>query len=477
MKTLKTISLALTTICLTFSCSIENNEDVSSDINSINLKESFSYKISSDAIIVAPSGDISGVTDANNIENALNTVKSTGGSVYLTDGHNNTTDHYYTSRNIVVVGFNGTLMGENRNKTIINAGRQSNLVGFTPAFSPTWTVLKPWHPLASTVLQLDDSAGDVIIKNFSILVMDDQPTDPLPDFYNIDGTYLWSAIELIGGEFNTIIENVNIEGKKTQDFGNAGGLNLGWGIHVMPWDISLGFPPLRTQGNLTIKNVTLENIYNDAILLMDYKDGSMITVEDIRAKNVGYGVAVSRITDSFVIVSNADISNHDTWWAQGMWFEDINSGLEATENKISNAKWFSSIFLWDVHGAEITNNKFIDVSSFGAAIALSGGSTWNTIQQNDYKDSNLPGWTATSPDGAGAVYLNPSTLNNNIFEIKFPNNQGNTLCEMILDLGNNTIQNWQACENLGYKIPLNIKVKSNLPDINLKHRSKSLLNF
>jgi len=472
MKSFKVISLVLLTLYLILSCSPDNDEIIT-DLNSYNNKESKKFKNSENTFIVAPSGDKTGVTDANNIENAMNNAKSIGGTVYLTDGYKKTTDNYYTSRNIAVVGFNGTLLGENKNKTIINAGRQSDLVGFAPAFSPTWTVLKPWHPLASSVLQLDDSTGDVTIKNLSILVMDDQPTNPLPDFYNDDGTYLWNAIELIGGEFNTIIENVNIEGKKTQAIGNIGGLNLGWGIHVMPWDISLGFPPLRTQGNLTIKNVKLENIYSDAILLMDYKDGSMITVEDITAKNVGYGVSVSRITDSYVKVSNADISNHDSWWAQGMWFEDINSGLEATENKISDAKWFSSIFLWDVHGAKITNNKFVNISSFRAAIALSGGSTWNTVHHNDYKDSNLPGWTTTSPDGPGAVFLQNTTHNNYIFEMKFPNNK--TLCEMILNLGDNSIHNWQACENLGNKSSLN--QKANQTDINLKHRSKSILDF
>lgn len=464
MKTCNNIFIFSVSLIFLISCETSDELMLDEDLQQKdNIESGLSKKLES-VIMVAPSGDITGVTDADNIEDALNAAKSTGGTVYLTDGYTKTTDHYYTSRNIVVVGFNGTLLGESKNKTIINAGRESTLDGFSPAFSPTWTVLKPWNPLAATVLQLDNSTGDVSIKNLSILVMDDQPTNPMPDGYNNDGTYIWSAIELIGGEFNTIIENVNIEGKKTQAFGNAGGLNLGWGIHVMPWDISLGFPPLRTQGNLTIKNVNLKNICYDAILLMDYKDGSMITIEDITAKNVGYGVAVSRITDSFVKVSNANISNHDSWWAQGMWFEDINSGLEAANNIISDAKWFSSVFLWDVHGAEITNNKFIDISSFGAAIALSGGSTWNTVRQNDYKDSNLPGWTTTSPDGPGAVFLQTTTHNNYIFEMKFPNNKN--LCEMILNLGDNSIHNWQACENFETKSSLNQM------DRNLEHKSR-----
>ncbi len=457
-----------------------NETDEINLMNSQNIEEQLSNKAPLKAILVAPSGDVTGVSDADNIEDALNTAKLTGGTVYLTDGYTHTTDDYYTSRNIVVDGFNGTLMGEGKNKTIINAGRKSISEGFAPAYSPIWTILKPGYPLASTVLQLDNSTGDVSIKNLSILIKDDQPTDIIPDAYAGVATYLWGMIELIGGEFNAIIENVNLEGKESSAFGNSYGQNTGWGIHIMPWKNppSVEWPFQPTKGNLTIKNVDIENIGNDAILLMDYKDGSEINIEDVNVHDVGYGIAVSRINDSFVNVSNVTTSNHGAGWAQGLWFANINSGLMVTKNKISNANWFAAAFFFNVHGAIINKNKFIDVGSFGATIALSGGSTGNTVGQNDFSDSKLLGWNSPSLfDGLGAVWLRDDTENNTVLETKFPMNGSKTYCNMILDQGNNTIKNWQPCENLGYKIPSNLKRKENQSEIKFEHKSRLLLDF
>jgi Right handed beta helix region len=470
MKTFK--KLFIFTISLIFLVSCEPIDELIIDEDLQEYKVSTSFKVSNDAIIVAPSGDLTGVTDADNIEDALNTAKSTGGTVFLTDGDKYSTDHYFTSRNIVVDGFNGTLTGEGKNNTIINAGRKSATEGFAPAYSPIWTYLKPWAPLASTVLQLDNSIGDVTIKNLTILIKDDQPTDIQSDFYGSDGTYLWSMIEIIGGEFNTIIENVNLEGKESSAYGNSSGINTGWGIHVMPWakPPSEEWPFQPTKGNLTINKVTIENIGNDAVLIMDYKDGSEINITDVSTHNVGYGVAVARISDSFVNVSNVATSNHDAWWATGLWFDDINSGLKVTENEISNAKWFASAFFYNVHESRITKNKFVNVESFGAAIALSGASTWNTVHQNDFRDSNLPGWTTTYPDGPGAIFLRYDTLDNTVLETKFPNNGAKTYCEMILDYGDNIIKNWQPCENLGFKSSISSKKDSDQPDINVKLR-------
>ena len=100
-------------------------------------------------IMIEPSGDISGVTDANNIEQALEEAKLVGGTVYLSDGN------YYTSRNIIVEGFNGTLMGESKLNTIIHAGRRTAIQGFEGSLSPYWQPLG-WNNKFANVLQLDN---------------------------------------------------------------------------------------------------------------------------------------------------------------------------------------------------------------------------------------------------------------------------------------------------------------------------------
>ena len=470
MKIVKQLLFFLACIAMLTTCT--NSDDILEDNSQIN-SDYMKYKVPTDAIVVAPSGDISGVTDANNIEDELSTAKLTGGTVYLSDENKKTTDYYYISRNIVVDGFKGTLMGEGKNKTIINAGRKSASEGFEPAYSPIWTDLKPWEPLAPNVLQMGNCSGDVTIKNLSILVKDDQPTDIQLDFYGDDGSYIWTIIELMEGEYNTRIENVRLEGKKSLANGNIYGLNAGWGIIRRP-GINGELDFVDAKGNLTIKNVEIKNVSQDAIRFIGFIDGSNINITDVSVENVGTGITAGYITDSFVDISNVsaenvgigidagditdsffniskvDISIHEDGWA-GMYFYNINSGLKVTKNQITGAKWFTSLYMRNVSHSTISKNKFIDISSFGAAIYLRSESNENTLFQNDFKDSTLPGWTTTSPDGPGAILLRFDTQNNDIFEMKFPKNEEITLCEMILDNGNNKIKNWEACKELGYK--------------------------
>ena len=470
MKIIKQLLFFLACIAMLTTCT--NSDEILEDNSQIN-SDYMKYKVPVDAIVVAPSGDISGVTDANNIEAALNTAKLTGGTVYLSDEYDNTIDYYYTSRNIVVDGFNGALIGEGKNETIINAGRKSASEGFEPAYSPVWTDLQPWHPLAPNVLQMGNCTGDVIIKNLSILVKDDQPTDIQLNFYGDDGSNIWTIIELMYGEYNTRIENVRLEGKISLANGNNYGFNAGYGIIRNARTKTLEeFSP--TKGNLTIKNVEIKNVSHDAIRVRRFKDGSNINITNVSVENVGTGISTEVMTDSFVDISNVsaenvgdgivagnitdsffniskvDISISEEGWG-GMYFYDINSGLKVTKSQITGAKWFASLYMRNVSHSTITKNKFVDISSFGAAIFLRSEANENTIFKNDFKDSNLPGWTTTSPDGPGAILLRSDTQNNYIFEMEFPKNEEITLCEMILDNGNNNIENWEACEELGYK--------------------------
>lgn len=446
MKSLKTFSLALIAICLTFSCSINNVDEVDSDANPSNLEASISRKMSSNDVQVTPSGDLSGITDANNIEDALNTVKVTGGAVYLSDGRKNTNDHFYVSRNIVVDGFNGSLIGEGKNKTLIHAGRESDLVGFTPANSPVWSEILETHPpVAATVFQFDNSSGDVHLAKFSILVEDDAPAIVHSDYYGNDGTHIWTAIELIGGFFNTTIEDLKITGKTSNAYGNEWGFNLGWGIHVMPWGNYDGTsPPDRNQGTLTIKNINVENLAYDALLFMDYRDGSEIFIDNISAKNVGYGISASRINDSEFIVSNVDVECNNSFYSAGMFFFFLQSGPEISDSSIANTNEVSSLVLWNVENASVTNTSFVDCNSFLSSIGVFGASNCS-ITKNDYRFSQSPGWTENS-SGPGAVFLNVSASENYIHEMKFP--PGLTICDMVIDYGNNnTIHNWQSCQN------------------------------
>ena len=428
---------------------------------------------------VTPSGDVTGQTDADNIEAALDIVKATGGTVHLTEGD------FYTSRNIIVENFNGILEGEGMELTTIYAGRQSEEIGFEAAFSPYW-FSTGYTNLFANVLQLDNSTGDVVITNLTIHVKDDQPTDIIPSENGEDATYLSTIIEILGGEHNTKIENVRLEGKESGAFGNVQGMNTAFGIHVM-----LNPPGVKGKGNLTVSNTDIENIGKGAVLFMKYEDSSMITIDDVRANNVGQGIRAGNIDNSSVKISNMNISLRESSF-DGMWLYNILSGLEVSGNRIANGNWFGigisrvenaqivgniiedhqgccwwacGIGIWgpvSTNNNLVTDNKFINMSGNGGGILVWNNCSNNIIEQNDYKLSNLPGWKESTPYGPGAVLLGVDTQGNEVFEMKFPPQQGVTLCEMVLDVsddpltqeydGNNFIHHWKACENSPEKV-------------------------
>lgn len=436
--------LLFLTIVAVLLMACEKNSDITHTEQQVEIANLKSLEI----IYVVPSGDLTGVSDANNIEEALNLVKTDGGTVFLTDGD------YYTSRNIVVEGFSGTLKGAGTEKTIINAGRKSlaDGDGFETAFSTFWSGAGYTTEFA-TVLQLDNAVGDVTITDLAIMAKDDEPTDLQPDENGIDATYLTTFIEILGGEHNTTIKNIRLEGKESEAEGNKNGMNIGFGIHVM-----LGSPGAPEKGNLTVKNVDIENIGGHAVLFMLFEDGSEINIDNVKAKNVGRGVHAGGVFNSSVNISNMDITIHPLGnLGIGVW--GIPSGLQMMHNTIRASKFYGIVLWPGINNATVFDNKFIDIGNDFAGILVRGNG--NSIYRNDYKESGLPGWTTSTPDGPGAIILNGNTNSNFIHEMKFPNGKGTTLCEMIWDKtdnpltleydGMNEIHNYQPCENLAAK--------------------------
>ncbi len=436
---------------------------------------------SGDDVYVYPSGDVTGEEDADNIEYALNEVKASGGGVYLTDGDDTTIDHFYTNRNIVTTGFQGALVGESMDNTLIHAGRRSETVGFQAAVSPWWEQLSEHHRFA-TVFQIDNAIGDVTIKNLSILVKDDQPTDVQPDYYGNDATFVTTMIEILGGEHNTFIENVRLEGKETSAFGNSRGMNVETGIHVM-----LGEPleEINEKGVLYVKNIELENIGYGSVLFMRFAADSKITVKDVRGNNVGRGIQAGGLFSSSIKIFDNEFSMHSAGM-QGVYAWNISAGMKIMRNtfvgsnnygmllfNIDNSlirnntirnhhgNWWYNCGITAINGSEnnhIIANKIENQTGAGSGIRIDRGSAGNLVELNDFINSDLPGWTTDNPDGPGAVFLGSSSRDNYVHEMKFPPKQSKTLCEMILDLtdnpetleydGQNEIHNYVPCENL-----------------------------
>jgi parallel beta-helix repeat protein len=427
-------------------------------------------------VFVSPSGDASGVIDANNIEEALNEVKVFGGTVCLTDGE------YYTSRNIVVENFRGTLKGESMDNTIIHAGRKSPADGdgFVPAFNPWWASHGSAIPELATVLQFDDASGSITITDLTVEAKDDQPTDLTIDYYGNPATYITTLIEIIGGEHDTRIENVRVEGKETGAEGNLYGRNVDAAIHVM----SVGYSGTK---DLHVKNIEIANTIH-GFMFMDYQDGSTVSIDGVRASNVHRGIFGARVHSPSAVISNSDIVLSPNGWA-GIDLRNT-SGMEVTGNtvtgsaawgalwmrRLSNSTivgntiedvefrnwWSTSIYLWNSHDNRVSGNDFEDVSGGAAGIRINVESSGNTLDHNNFVKSGLPGWTATTPAGPGAILLYATTTGNAVFEMMLPPSEGIARCQMIWDMtddpetteydGANEIHAWWPCENLAERV-------------------------
>ena len=493
MKALKTILIILQAAILIYSCHTPTGEGLESSLlheyeMSINQLEKLKaneyihidhdaiFQVTSSLITVVPSGDLTGIVDANNIMLAL-ASNPPGGIVHLSSGN------FYVSKNIVADGFHGTLEGEGEEATIIHGVRQSPASGdgFQPALSPYWSSAG-YNGLLPVILQLDNSVNSVILQDFQIRIEDQQPTDLIGDPYGNPATHISTFIEILGGEHNTLIQNITIKGSASALAGNVNGMNTAYGVHVM-----LNSPILRGKGDLTVLNLTAENTGWGALLFMKYEDNSNILVDNLQATNVGEGITAGNIMNSEIDIRNSTIELSENG-RFGMWIFFINEGLTIQDNTISNSLFYglsftlvenalitqntikdqfgccpfnSAIaFRFGCEGNTISHNSFENLSGSTTGVRIWGDSQNNSIEQNTYTQSNLPGWTITNPAGPGAVILGPYSQGNSVFEMKFPPGTGAPLCEMIKDMtddpatpdydGNNTIHHWEPCTNLPY---------------------------
>ncbi len=125
----------------------KKNKDLPNMASNANSKKSGGTL--SGVFILAPSGDISGVSDANAIEAALNALPS-GGTILLERGT------YYTNREILVPDFSGTLTGSGKDETeIVGVGD-----GVTP-FSN------------GNLFFFDTPSGGLTVSNLSLSLPDD----------------------------------------------------------------------------------------------------------------------------------------------------------------------------------------------------------------------------------------------------------------------------------------------------------------
>jgi hypothetical protein len=377
--------------------------------------------------------------NATAIQLALNNAQS-GDVVFLTDGDATTVDTYCVDEGIVVLnGFDGTLKGEGMDQTIIEAVAGPGKKPFHFDFNSGYVNI-PGNPNAGiwpTVLHFEFPV-DVTVSDLTITELD--PGHP--------GNY-FQFIAIWGGDHNAVFENLALRGSPPSPE---------WlvGIHAMAGPEASS---LDGRGTVLIRNVEIDDV-GDGIDPMWYGDGSAFRVEGVRTTNAFWGMWVRGLTSGLQVTGSTFTASVGA----GILLREVSNAI-ISDNTIKDqhfgAWWRSGIYLRDgVRNSVVTRNRFENLSGdLGQAIFLPGFGApvaGNTIDHNTFTQSGLPGWTADTPNGPGAIRLGLGAFDNEVFEPDYLVGQGKGLCQMLWDQtddesttqydGVNKIHGWQPCE-------------------------------
>jgi hypothetical protein len=199
MKT-KVFSIGITFLVLLLCTSCTKDEVLLTPDGEFSALKSAPIKNVPD-ITIAPSGDLSGVSDADNIQIALDNL-ATGGTILLESGS------FYINRTIVAPsGFSGTLRGSGKDDTeIIGVG--DDLVPFLN--DQIYTAGNPLSFEGSSFFFFPDLAGSVTVSNLSASLPDGFATED-NDFGDNNLT-AFITVNLSGDGADTHFENLKLTG-------------------------------------------------------------------------------------------------------------------------------------------------------------------------------------------------------------------------------------------------------------------------
>jgi len=354
--------------------------------------------------VIAPSGDRTGVLDADAIEGALNAVAAGEGpgTVRLEKGH------FWVSRPIQVSGFDGELVGavkkkkckkkecKKKGKTIIEAVRGPGGVEFGKVAVPYWD--SPyWDPMEhSPIFLFEDNDGSIRIADLTVQVLIPNPRDTYLHGKG-ETTSLFSFFEIVGGDdFDTAFENVLTRGGK----GDYNDRNVISGIHVM------GGPTFNSDwstGTHTVQNCKFENIAT-----FTYFFGFWWASDFVVSGNSFTGVDTAIYSDNNpstdVEISHNKFKVHPIdWYDTVAIYGDISPPvsevlISKNEFRVSGRGWARAIYVWDP-GFSYYTQKTLDVSiidnKFQLDEAFSGG-IWTDlhgalIEGNKFKGTSFYG--------------------------------------------------------------------------------------
>lgn len=430
-------------------------------------------------VTVTPSGDTTGVTDANNIEAALKAVAPTGGTVELEEGH------YYASREIVLcnlatgqgnplcdttIGGPITVKGAGKNKTIVEAVRKSASESFASANSPSkqaWINSAPQFSDAPGLFTFDHPKG-ITMEDMTLQVLDPEPTDSYSFFFHpIHG--LSQFVFDVGGDSDSTFKNVRLRGADGDSASLPGTPenNLVTAILSFRSDFGLTASPVGI-GDFTFKDSDLEDMVSGPTV--SERRDSTITISGNKAAgtigasgdptDVGLFIRILDINNSVLSISDNEV--HNAFILDLLLVRTGNSTIAIESNLLEGDRALGVIQLVSTSDATIKKNTIEGTAPFGIN-DIFGSSTHIeknifridptnaavrplfssnvTVVENDYKDSTLPGWTGDPSNGnciggPGAIRIVASS-GTIVAEHDFPN--GTTVATQVCNQGTGTI--------------------------------------
>jgi len=346
-------------------------------------------------IVVYPSGDTTGVTDADSIEWALLNV-APGGTVRFVKGH------FYVSRSILIENFNGDVKGAGMDKTIIEAVRKSDAEGFA----------LETHPInlnkRSKLLWFYNPTGHLGLEDLTFQVLDPQPSEPYQAPWAVgDVTALSSFFHAIGGDCEIVVRNIRMKGAESEEDGNYKGMNIAWPCQRFPG-----------TGDLTISDCVFEKIGGVVLDLM-HLSGCTVTVSRVETydtqgiyleQGLGMGLEPSTFIfthNNFRMFPGHNFAGIEIWNPSGHPDEGVQHDILISHNAFyspSCKEPYAAIFAKRVSGAVVTNNKISGAGECAIYVEPWGG--------DEYGDWRLIGNNLQNFDASLApIFLGGATAN------------------------------------------------------------------
>jgi len=406
MKNIQFLILALTVI---FGCQIE--DALIENQENLGVKQTSNQvynKVKTD-VMIYPSGDMSGVTDSNNIESALNS-SSPGKNILLTEGK------FYVNRTIVANGFNGTLRGISMAKTeIIGVGSPS--IPFLNGYINCPEIIN-----GGTLFLFSSPEVSLCVSNLSASLCDGFVTE-INDWGN-NNLFSFIAVQL-DGQSDTSFDHLRLTGGYAINDNPLFQLQPLFGLAV--YGNGSSFPYFSNGDNHSITNSEISNIAIQATvhelfknasikvagnsfsevkqLITRWVDGCNILYDknNIEAESLGTivvtqeGVPIPGSSNSVVIKRNKVNTTGYTPIEIGVANGSANFDLLIEENILKNTGsdplgWFdtlSGILIQENNITYIRNNIIRGTSLFGIIQASNNG--WII-------DNNMQGLTPVNSD-------------------------------------------------------------------------------